>query len=333
MRPATSPSRSARNSGGSIKGAENIPCLSPILGSPTNKNDLQQQHQLVHANTVPENMSSFCAGQPQEDNFRRRSAEMQMASGRNVVLNYGSAAAAAANLFERNSPLGRRNSGGAGKENIFQLDFPMQPPPALSEETLLAPEHNEVLAKLKFIHQYVDTVIDVARCKAAPLSVLSESSVVAASAALTAGAAGGNDPDKKPQLTDWDPNSPLHRRVQQLLLYMRCLHLLSQALDFSRNELKAKRLKPSTSVKSVLATLNERFRHCLSMAKMLNSENILNECGLDAQSSANHADRILYHYAIEQCQSAALDELFGNPGECFQVIKRNLYYYVLIELI
>ena len=38
--------------------------------------------------------------------------------------------------------------------------------------------------------------------------------------------------------------------MQQLLLYMRCLHLLSQTLDFSRAELKSKRLKPSTSVKT-----------------------------------------------------------------------------------
>ena len=28
--------------------------------------------------------------------------------------------------------------------------------------------------------------------------------------------------------------------------------------------------------------------------------------------------RLLYNHAIEQCQSAALDELFDNPGECVQ---------------
>lgn len=70
---------------------------------------------------------------------------------------------------------------------------------------------------------------------------------------------------------------------------------------------------------SVLATLNERFRHCISMTKMLNSENILTESGLEPHSTALTADRILYNYAIELCQSAALDELFGNPDECFQV--------------
>jgi serine/threonine-protein kinase ULK/ATG1 len=78
---------------------------------------------------------------------------------------------------------------------------------------------------------------------------------------------------------------------------------------------------------SVLATLNERFRHCLSMTKMLNSENLLGDSGLEPHSTPCTADKILYGYAIEQCQAAALDELFGNPEECFQVstfFKRKL---------
>ena len=55
------------------------------------------------------------------------------------------------------------------------------------------------------------------------------------------------------------------------------------------------------------------------MTKMLNSENLLADSGLDPSTTAVTSDRILYNYAMEQCQSAALDELFGNPGECFQV--------------
>ena len=73
------------------------------------------------------------------------------------------------------------------------------------------------------------------------------------------------------------------------------------------------------SLFTVLATMNERFRHCISMTKMLNSENLLADSGLDPSTTAITSDRILYNYAMEQCQSAALDELFGNPGECFQV--------------
>ena len=112
-----------------------------------------------------------------------------------------------------------------------------------------------MLAKLRFISLLVDTIISVARTKAAPLAGLTETSRLPPSGAAEASADG-----------------PLQRRLQQLLLYMRCLQLLSQTLEFARTELKSKRLKPSSSVKNTLATMNERFRHCLSMSKMLNAE-------------------------------------------------------------
>ena len=55
-----------------------------------------------------------------------------------------------------------------------------------------------------------------------------------------------------------------------------------------------------------------------SMSKMLNAENILVESGIDPTDTSITADKLLYQYAIEQCQSAALDELFNNPAECVQ---------------
>lgn len=141
----------------------------------------------------------------------------------------------------------------------------------------------------------VDTIIGVARGKAAPLSGLTDSKI------NTEGSEG-----------------PLQRRLQQLLLYMRCLQLLSQTLEYARTELKAKRLKPSTTVKNTLATLNERLKHCWSMSKMLNAENILTESGIDPNDTTLTADRLLYEHAIQTSQSAALDELFDNPSECVQ---------------
>ena len=60
----------------------------------------------------------------------------------------------------------RRNSAsslGGGKENV--PSFPMlellAAPPELSEETLLAPEHKEILGKLKFVCTLVDTILEV----------------------------------------------------------------------------------------------------------------------------------------------------------------------------
>ena len=85
----------------------------------------------------------------------------------------------------------------------------------------------------------------------------------------------------------------------------------------------------------VLATLNDRFRHCLSMTKMLNAEGspLAAVSGLTSSGSGSAdsaaaacnltADRILYQHAVSQCQEAALDELLGSPGGCVQVRFTN----------
>jgi hypothetical protein len=198
------------------------------------------------AYTVPENLSSRGGFHPgsegsnaNTDSFKmmsRHSSDLHLVAGRNVVLNYGQTA----NFYDRS--LVRRNSGRGNKENqvpaVIGSGLPPPPPPELSEETLMSPEHNEILSKLRFVSLLVDTIIEVARHKAAPLSAITESGIRPQNAS-----AGSN-------LGNIDVNSPQHRRLQQLLLYMRCLHLLSQTLEFSRAELKAKKLKPSTSVKN-----------------------------------------------------------------------------------
>ena len=223
----------------------NIPALSPIQGSPnkTQGLDIQQPqgaealHMPDRAVTVPENLSSFHTDE--------KSRDLQLVSGRNVVLNYGA--------FDRSNSWGnlsRRSQtfGGLGKENTappggIPAAILAMPPPALCEETLMAPEHNEILAKLKYISVLVDKIIEVARHKAAPLSAIGDT--VQATVRKS-----NSNPGQNPSQENFDPNSPHHRRLQQLLLYMRCLHILSQTLDLSRAELKAKKLKPSTSVKN-----------------------------------------------------------------------------------
>ena len=76
--------------------------------------------------------------------------------------------------------------------------------------------------------------------------------------------------------------------------------------------------------------MNESLRHCISMTRMLNSDSrLLADCGLDNQAEyAVTADKILYSYARDQCQSAAMDELFGNPADdCFKVYPPPLARY------
>ena len=85
--------------------------------------------------------------------------------------------------------------------------------------------------------------------------------------------------------------------------------------------------------------LNQRFHHCLSQCKQLNGQSLNGQLG-DSNTAQLTADKLLYNHAIDlvcwpssllqerihklisfsvlllQCQSAALDELFGNPASC-----------------
>ncbi|KDQ97270.1 serine/threonine-protein kinase unc-51 [Zootermopsis nevadensis] len=165
--------------------------------------------------------------------------------------------------------------------------------PELPEETLLEREHNETLAKLNFVLALSDCVVELAQARATPLAALTES---------TAGC----------QQTEGG------RRAERLVLLVRALQLLSSGLNLATQQLRTGQLQPSASVKSVVSVLNAKFRQCLSDCKQLNTPGLLQRAGVDPGSTNITADKILYNHAIQMCQSAALDELFGNPEECFQ---------------
>ncbi|XP_067127649.1 serine/threonine-protein kinase unc-51-like isoform X3 [Centruroides vittatus] len=171
--------------------------------------------------------------------------------------------------------------------------------PDLPEETLLQREHNETLAKLNFILALVDCILELAKSKSNPITALTESY-------------------NETNIEQISLVSEGYRRAEQLVLYMRALQLLSSSLQLSRQEVQAGNLQPSSTVRTVLRTMKEHFHYCLSMCKLLNTSGILHSTGVDPNSSAITADRLLYNYAIDMCQSAALEELFGNPEECFR---------------
>ncbi|GLH12876.1 cGMP-dependent protein kinase, isozyme 1 [Gryllus bimaculatus] len=165
--------------------------------------------------------------------------------------------------------------------------------PELPEETLLEREHNETLAKLNFVLALSDCVVELAASRAAPLASLTES-------------ISGNVRQQ----------SEGSRRAEQLVLLVRALQLLSSGLNLATQQLRAGQLQPSASVKNVVSLLNTKFRQCLSDCKQLNTPGLLQKAGVDPGSTNITADKILYNHAIQMCQSAALDELFGNPEEC-----------------
>jgi serine/threonine-protein kinase ULK/ATG1 len=60
--------------------------------------------------------------------------------------------------------------------------------------------------------------------------------------------------------------------------------------------------------------MKDRFHQCLNTCKALDCAALVSSSTERAIENIS-ADKLLYNYAIEMCQSAALEELFGRPTE------------------
>ncbi|CAD6193814.1 unnamed protein product [Caenorhabditis auriculariae] len=167
-------------------------------------------------------------------------------------------------------------------------------PPALEQETVLQEEHKQILAKLRFVVELVETLIHVAEQKENPLA----SAMANRKETPTTNAA-----------------TSAYRRAEQLVVYVRALHMLSSALLLAQRNVANRVLHPSPAVQTVLNQLNDKYHQCLVRSQELAS---LGLPGQDPTMSIISAERIMYKHAVELCQAAALDELFGNPHLCSQ---------------
>ncbi|KAK9885310.1 hypothetical protein WA026_010804 [Henosepilachna vigintioctopunctata] len=158
--------------------------------------------------------------------------------------------------------------------------------PEIPEETLLGKEHNETLAKINFVLALSNCILSLAAQKSSPIISLVDSVM---------------------------SNQPvLDHRMEQIVLLIRALQLLSSGLNLATKQIEEGHLKPSSNVKNVVATLYSKFKQTLSHCKQLNGDGIISRL----KSPEFTADTILFQYAIQMCQIAARDELFERVDEC-----------------
>lgn len=194
----------------------------------------------------------------------------------------------------------------SSNSSVWYLKYPSQDidgsqfvAPDLSEETLLQKDHNETLTKLNFILALVECILEMARSRSTPLGI------------FTNGALRKHHDDEVLFTNEG------YRRAEQLVLYMRALQLLTSSLQLSKKEVTEGRLQPSSSVKKVLCIMKKHYHHCVTVCRSLNNPSSLQSSGVNLANFSITADQLIYNYAIEMCQSAALEEVFGNPEECF----------------
>ncbi|XP_070206130.1 serine/threonine-protein kinase unc-51-like [Littorina saxatilis] len=176
--------------------------------------------------------------------------------------------------------------------------------PELSEDTLMDDEHNQTMAKLSFILDVVEAVVNLARSKGAACNPMADS--------LSTKRVDNLPPAQVPRFSE------SQRILEQLVLYLRALQMMSQSITLAEVEIKAERLQYVNSLKNVLRTQSELYVECIDECRRLYQQlGAVCKTPLTTQLVVNTADKLIYNYAVEQCQAAALDELAGNTKESF----------------
>ncbi|XP_012680681.2 serine/threonine-protein kinase ULK2 isoform X2 [Clupea harengus] len=177
--------------------------------------------------------------------------------------------------------------------------------PELPEETLMEREHTDTLMHLRMMLSFTDCVLEIAAVRAggADLGVSAASLYPQHESVVV---------DQISQLSkEWG-------QVEQLVLYMKAAQLLASSLHLAKAQIKSAKLNPSSAVKQVVKSLNERYKSCISLCRRLTDK--LNHFFSDKQRFVDEinsvtAEKLIYNHAVEMVQAAALDEMFQQTED------------------
>uniref|UniRef100_A0A672KBT3 non-specific serine/threonine protein kinase n=1 Tax=Sinocyclocheilus grahami TaxID=75366 RepID=A0A672KBT3_SINGR len=177
--------------------------------------------------------------------------------------------------------------------------------PELPEETLMEREHTDTLMHLRMMLSFTDCVLEIA-------------SLWAGGPDLGASATSLYPPQDSVVVDQISQLSKEWGQVEQLVLYMKAAQLLASSLHLAKAQIKSAKLNPSSAVKQVVKSLNERYKSCISLCRCLTDK--LNHFFSDKQRFVDEinsvtAEKLIYNHAVEMVQSAALDEMFQQTED------------------
>ncbi|CAB3220725.1 unnamed protein product [Arctia plantaginis] len=148
--------------------------------------------------------------------------------------------------------------------------------PNLQEETILAEEHSKVFSQLNFVLMLAELLSDLAVSCGAPIAALMDTSDERGTSAVRLG------------------------------LLVQAMQALAAGLRLAAAHYRDRTLQPTPQVRNVVSLMNGKYKW------IVNESRRLHEAGVIPAT----CDKILYEHAIELCQMAAIEELFGDMKEC-----------------
>ncbi|KAJ2949171.1 hypothetical protein O0L34_g6112 [Tuta absoluta] len=148
--------------------------------------------------------------------------------------------------------------------------------PNLQEETILAEEHSKVFSQLNFVLMLAELLSDLAVSCGAPIAALMDASDERCNESVRLG------------------------------LLVQAMQALAAGLRLAAQHYRSRTLQPTPQVRTVVSLMNGKYKW------IVNESRRLHEAGVTPAV----CDKILYEHAIELCQMAAIEELFGDMKEC-----------------
>nr|XP_049693855.1 serine/threonine-protein kinase ULK1 isoform X2 [Helicoverpa armigera] len=148
--------------------------------------------------------------------------------------------------------------------------------PNLQEETILAEEHSKVFSQLNFVLMLAELLSDLAVSCGAPIAALMDASDERCNESVRLG------------------------------LLVQAMQALAAGLRLAAAHYRSRTLQPTPQVRNVVSLMNGKYKW------IVNESRRLHEAGVTPAV----CDKILYEHAIELCQMAAIEELFGDMKEC-----------------
>ncbi|XP_049873211.1 serine/threonine-protein kinase ULK1 isoform X2 [Pectinophora gossypiella] len=148
--------------------------------------------------------------------------------------------------------------------------------PNLQEETILAEEHSKVFSQLNFVLMLAELLSDLAVSCGAPIAALMDASDERCNESVRLG------------------------------LLVQAMQALAAGLRLAAHHYRSRTLQPTPQVRNVVSLMNGKYKW------IVNESRRLHEAGVTPAV----CDKILYEHAIELCQMAAIEELFGDMKEC-----------------
>ncbi|VDP71242.1 unnamed protein product [Echinostoma caproni] len=212
-----------------------------------------------------------------------------------------------------------------------------------SDEQLMDSQHNEAIKTITMVLELCELLSELAERRASVLSDCMATPLPEETIHTSSNSATDQDSQTEAPVAESDTTTdtsdntdaptgglkflPEARRiVEQIVLYRRVLYYLEYVFDQVKKSCRDRRLKSTATARRRLRDCNTLYHRCYirlrQLARQSRRDDLIEPVGrLLANITAN---RLIFQYALVQCQAAEMDEYVGDIAQSLQRYKAGI---------